>query len=366
LKGHLITCLTLDEARRFETRRYVGLGPFYPESNNSKRQILARLRILWDVIADLKRVQPGDICFLHAEGLILGPYIFKSGFYESQDLPSILSSPNLNPENWWSNRDEFENLSVEGYGYVAVLDRPEGCNSGGADLMALFLRQSLGIFNGIPPRFMYGDTKKIVKPLLYHEISQMLEMVDFNGNWTVSPGPMYPLDNLNRISLDLNGYRGHLFCEKILEAWLMENMSPMGRQYQEVVDLIGNFEYYGNGIYTYYTNFLDAIAYNLPESDTLGRCRHCGNVLRNFATDIRLIELKRDRLADGLRTIEQVRGYMEWAVSVLNPRSRITGYLIALGFDEEYRSFLRRNSRNDIQLLRYVLENGALYLQRFR
>jgi hypothetical protein len=366
MKGHLITCLDIGEVRRFEAQRFVGLGPFPPESGSSRRKINARVRIIWDVIADLKRVQPNDICFLHTEGLIFGPYIFRSVFYESRNLPPILSSSNLNMEYWWNNPDEFENVSIEEYGYVASIDKPEGCNSVGADLMGLFLRQSLGVFNGIPPRFMYGDTKKIVKPLLYHEIPQMLEMVNFNGNWTVSPGPTYLVDNLNPISLDLNDYGGHLFCEKILEAWLMENMSPTGRQYRELVDLIGNFEYYGNSIYTYYTNFLDAIAYNLPESNTIRRCQRCNNILRDFATAIRVIELKRDRLADGLRTLEQVSGYMEWAIRVLNPRSRTTGYVIASDFDREYRNFVRSNTRNDIRLLKYVLENGALHLQPFR
>jgi len=361
LKGHLITCLSTEELHKFEMQRYVGVGPFYPSSSNSKRQVSARLRILWDVIADLKRVQPGDICFLHAEGLIFGPYVFKTGFRESQSLPEILRSINLSLELWWENLDEFNNLNIQEYGYVAAIDRPKGCNSDGVDLMNLFLRQSLGIFNGIPPRFMYGDTKKIVKPLLFHEIPQLLEIVKFNGDWSIISGVAYPINSLSHISLNLSDHDGHLFCEKLLEAWFMENMTTTGSQYKEIVNLIGEFSYYANSIYTYYTNFLDVIAYNIPQDKILQRCEKCRNVIRSFADDIRIIELKRDRLFDELQTVYQVEDYMKWARDVLNPAGKVTGYIVASAFNKEYKNYVKNNK--DISLLQYILRKGALYLQ---
>lgn len=363
MKGHLINCLNIDEVQTFEEERYVGLGPFYPTSRSTKREISTRLRILWDVIADLKRVQPGDVCFLHTKKQIFGPYVFKTGFRESQALPGILRSSNLSLENWWDNRSEFDNIRMQEYGYVASIDKPEGCNSRGADLMELFLRQSRGIFNSVPPRFMYGDTKKIVKPLLHHEVSQMLDIVDFNGDWASSSGPTYPAANLRSICLNLSDYSGCLFCEKILEAWFMENMATTSSQHAEIASLIGNFTYYANSIYTYYTNFLDVMAYNAPQ-DGLSRCDRCGGVIRNFANDIRVIELKRGRLADGLKTIDKVGGYMKWATTVLNPTAHVSGYIVAAGFNEEYLDFIEANNESDIHLLQYELENGTLHLER--
>ncbi len=129
MKGHLITCLSSNDLEDFDSNGYVGLGPFYPRSDSTRRQVGARLRILWDVIADLKRVQPGDICFLHTEGYIYGPYVFRSGFLESRALPNILRSPNTTLDNWWDHRNEFDGLYTEGYGYVASIDKPRGCNT---------------------------------------------------------------------------------------------------------------------------------------------------------------------------------------------------------------------------------------------
>jgi len=365
MKGHLITCIDVAARHDFENQRYVGLGPFYPNPNATKRQIRKRLQILWDVIADLKRVERGDICFLHTKGSIWGPYIFKTGFRESQTLPPILSSPKLTFQNWWDNRDELDNIKMKDYGYVAAIDKPEGCNSNGEDLMGLFLRQSLGIFNSIPPRFMYGDTKKIVKPLLNHEISQLLEMVNFNGNWNIAPGPISPIEDFNDIFLDLTNYDGHLFCEKILEGWFMENMAINGKQRGEIANLIGNYTYYANSIYTYYTNFLDVIAYYAPHDFIMNRCEPCKSVVRNFANDIRVFELKRDMLSDNLRTIDQVRRYMEWAKTILNPTAQVAGYIVAAGFDNNYRDFIRNNRDTNIHLLQYILKNGMLHLQLF-
>jgi len=366
MKGHLVTCINISELHKFDTNRFVGLGPFYPTDTRTNRRITARLRILWDVIADLKRVQPGDICFLHSEGRIFGPYIFNTGFYESRRLPTILRSKNLSPDAWLKNRQKFSKIKTQGYGYVAAISKPIGCNDNGVNLMELFLRQSMGIFNGIPPRFMYGDTKKIVKPLLCHEVSQLLKMLSFKGKWGALKGRIFPIANLKSISLDLSDYDGHLFCEKILEAWFMENLESSSSGYNGIEKLIGKFTYYANSTYTYYTNFLDVLVYSLPHNFNLKQCKLCGNMVRDFASDIRLIELKRDRLSDNLSTIEQVQGYMKWAKSVLNPKAKVSGYIVAAGYNKEYISFAKSKSVKNIQLLQYKLKSGVLSLHKLK
>jgi hypothetical protein len=252
-KGHLITCLNLGEVKNFDQNRYIGVGPFYPDSSNTDRKVGARLRILWDVIADLKRVRPGDICFLHAEGKIFGPYLFTSTFKESRQMPNILRSANITHDFWIKNKAQFSKISMDEYGYVASIAKPKGCDANGSNLMELFLKQSQGIFNGIPPRFIYGDTKKIVKPLLYHEISQLLEIVEFTGNWTLLPSNNYDTNGLSDIMLDLTDYGGHLYCEKLLEAWFMENMYTGSSYHKIIKQIFGNYDYYANSIYTYYT-----------------------------------------------------------------------------------------------------------------
>lgn len=364
IKGHLITCLDLDAVKEFDLNRYIGLGPFYPSSNSTDRKVGARLRILWDVIADLKRIRTGDICFLHAEGLIFGPYIFSSTFRESQEMPPILRSSNLTYRNWKDHKSEFDAINMEDYGYVASINKPSECNTTGSDLMKMFLHQSLGIFNGIPPRFMYGDTKKIVKPLLYHEIGQLLSMLDFNNNWDLLPGNLYPVNSLNEISLNLSSYSGHLYSEKILEAWFTENMSAEGSQYQQIIDIIGNFNYYSNSIYTYYTNFLDIIAYNISEDYVINRCEDCNSVKRDFANEIKVIELKRDSVSNVSSVVNQIMGYLKWANTVLNENTSVVGYIVANGFNSDYKNYTQNNS--NIHFVQYSLDNGALNLQEMR
>lgn len=356
-KGHLITCLSIDEIRRFEEELYIGLGPFYPREGSTNRQIGSRLRILWDVIADLKRVQPGDICFFHANGLIFGPYIIKSTFRESLNLPEILKSTNLSYENWIERREEFSDLNINEYGYIASIEIPDGCNRDGIDLMELFLRQSLGIFNGIPPRFMYGDTKKIVKPLLYHELKQLLQIVGFEESLEFTIVDLNEeIDTLDEISLNLTSYNGHLYSEKLLEAWIIQNISANGDHYNELTDLFGNFNYYANSIFTYYTNFLDVIAYNIHEEYDIGNCPNCSNIIRNFANNIKVVELKRDRINNLQTVITQIRNYIRWAQTILNPNTDVTGYIIANGFQENIDQYRQEN----LFFIRYSIENTSL------
>ncbi len=160
-KGHLINCIDRGKVKAFDENGYVGVGPFYPASNATNKQIGARLRIMWDVVADLKRAGPGDVCFLHSEGQIFGPYVFTSTFKESASMSPILQSLNITYDYWVANKSMFDEISMDDeYGYVASIQKPLGCNDSGIDLMDLFLNQSRGVFNGVPPRFMYGDTKK--------------------------------------------------------------------------------------------------------------------------------------------------------------------------------------------------------------
>ncbi len=139
----------------------------------------------------------------------------------------------------------------------------------------------------------------------------------------------------------------------------MENMSSMSMQYDEITNILGQFNYYANSSYTYYTNFLDVIAYNIPENYTQTRCNHCDNVIRDFANDIRVIELKRG-YSNVPEAISQVRGYMKWARAVLNPNSHVTGYIVANGFGNINEQSINNSG---IHLIKYNLNEGELNLE---
>jgi hypothetical protein len=361
-KGHLITCLDKTEVKTFDESGYVGTGPFYPGSDATAKQLGGRLRILWDVIADLKRARPGDVCFLHSEGQIFGPYVLTSSFKESASMPPILRSSNITHEYWVTNKSLFDDINMDEYGYVASIEKPRGCNDKGTHLMELFLNQAKGIFNGVPPRFMYGDIKKVVKPLLYHEIVQLLDIVQFNGDWSPSQASPFQTAHLSDITLDLSDYGGHLYCEKLLEAWFMENMYPDSAQHELIESMIGKYDYYSNSTYTYYTNFLDVLAYDLDSNYVLSHCDHCNSVNRDFAQEIRIIELKRDYIGDPAWVVDQVEAYVRWAQAVLNPRATIRGYIVAAGFGEGYQEM--KASKPHIAFIQYKITTNGLNLER--
>lgn len=361
IKGHLINCINMDEVNAFDQNGYVGVGPFYPASTATDRQIGARLRIMWDVIADLKRARPGDICFLHSEGQIFGPYKLTSTFKESASMPPVLQSSNITYEYWIKNKSQFDGISMDEYGYVASIQKPRGCNDGGIDLMDLFLNQSRGVFNGIPPRFMYGDTKKIVKPLLYHELIQLIEMVQFNGDWTPINITPYQTSQLSDISLDLSDYGNRLYCEKLLEAWFMESMYSSTSAFNEIQSIIGNFDYYANCTYTYYTNFLDVFAYNIDSNYNLSSCEQCNNINRDFAENIKIIELKRDYIPNPSWVVNQVEAYMKWAQAVLNPNASVSGYIVTAGYGRNLQSV--KNSNPHITFIKYNISGAGLNLE---
>ena len=351
----------MEDVETFDENGYIGVGPFYPDSSATDRQIGSRLRILWDVVADLKRVRPGDICFLHSEGQIFGPYILASTFKESASMPPILQSLNITYDYWIKNKSHFDEISMDEYGYVASIQKPRGCNDEGIDLMALFLNQSLGIFNGVPPRFMYGDTKKIVKPLLYHELIQLNDMVNFNGDWSPVNAATYQTNRLSDVSLDLSDYGNRLYCEKLLEAWFMESMYSGNSSYSDIQSIIGNFDYYSNCTYTYYTNFLDILAYDIDSNYHLSSCKQCNNINRDFAENIKIIELKRDYISDPSWVVDQVKNYMKWAKTVLNPNASVSGYIVTAGFGRNLRSVKASNPH--ITFIKYNISENGLNLE---
>lgn len=361
MNSHLINCISMNELERFVQCGYVGVGPFYPSPNMTNRQVSKRLQILWDVIADLKRVRPGDVLFLHSEGIIVGPFIFETTFLESAQLPPILQSHNLSPDQWLSSLSEFSQIQMEEYGYVAAIVEPSDSVHNRANLMEIFLRQSMGTFNAIPPRFMYGDTKKIVKPLLRHELLQLLDILNHSTSLEVSQSSNYSTSGLREIELDLHNYGGHLFCEKILEAWFMENMHPSSNNYEMVSSILGEFNAFSNSIYTYYTNFLDVFAYHESTTSNITYCNSCNSMIKNIISDMKIVELKRDWISDYNSILGQVQSYLRWACSVLNPNANATAFIVAAGFSQE---FIREAANQQVFLLRYVFTGNGIELQR--
>ena len=119
---------------------------------------------------------------------------------------------------------------------------------------------------------------------------------------------------------------------------------------RRIVDELGPFSYYAQIVFfLYYTNFLDIIAYNIPEDYVIHHCESCNSVERDFANEIRVIELKRDYIPDVALVVNQIAGYMKWANTVLNENASVTGFIVANGFNSDYKYFAQ--SSNNIHFV---------------
>lgn len=369
-KGHLITCVSKTAYNEFIECGYVALGPFPPKTPTSDSGLRAGLRINWDVIADLKRVEEGDYCFLHArrDQTLYGPFRLGSYFFEMANLPTFLRSANLTFDVWSQARDRLTNITYNDYSYRAVLRKPANIGIRSAPLMEIFLRQALGKVNSIPPRFQYGDTKKVVKPLLHYEIRELCSILgvslDEVGEWKdCRPGVEEEIKAGRPIRLDLELEGGEIAFEKVLEAWVMNEMRSAQASQSQLLNLIGEFDYFGNAIYTYYTNFLDVIAYTAVD-ETPRRCEHCGSATRNLCEDARILELKKGYLSGEPKEISQLRTYMDWCREILGENAHPEGYLVAASYSEPYLERACEVVGDDVVLLQYTAsEDGDIMLE---
>ncbi len=181
----------------------------------------------------------------------------------------------------------------------------------------------------IPERWKYGDMAKTVRPILGNEIDNLRELLIRNNlgkflNNTINPKN---LNGFNEIRLLLTSSTGELYTEKILEAWLLENLTNNGNNvtsYQEVTKLFGNLNIFGNTIQAFYLDFIDIFGYIKDKN--------------GYEYGFKVIELKKGEPNTYPQTIIQLTKYMDWITTELagGDALKVEGIIVANNFGDDY------------------------------
>jgi len=360
-RAHVITCLDEDEYYYFIENGFAGLYPIKVARDKigNIRAYAAKIGTNWDVIADLKRVKPEDLIFIHikGEGYIYGPFEATSYFLESEDMTTCFKSENLNIDFW---TEHYEYCEFEDYPWRVSIKSIDGLTGEiGFDAKELFKLKAFGFVQSLPDRFLYHDKPKIVKPLLTNETELILDFLKkVNTESALGVQPMN-LENFSKIKLNLKPHNTGVYREKILEAWLMENVTNNGDNiaaHQNVIEIFGKRQHFANSIFTYYTNFLDILLYDTAENN-IEVCPNCLKYTSKNKNNIFITELKTG-WAD-INAYKQVREYGEWALKVLanNQPNKLTLSIVATGFSDEI------FEKNDVSLIKYQLIEEEPFLK---
>lgn len=364
MKAHIITCDTKERLQEFIDNGYAGVRPIPPKTL-SQRGLSRKLSTNWDGIADLKRVKAGDLIFLHVEKGLYGLFRATSCFKEEKDTPNIYKSKNLNLDYWTENRDYWPPDIEEGYDEIREstgLCRKVGIESiedmyfdKPLDVMEIFKLMSIGEIQTIPVRFLY-DGEKTVKPMLESEKEKMIRLLINSNNGIRSKNFVESCDmrNFEEIKLDLRSYNNKVFCEKILEAYIMENITPNkenAKAHEEVRKIIGEVDFFANTVFTYYTNFIDVF---------------CQKKENEKSRDI-VIELKKGDVGPFPKTLNQIMDYTEWVRLYMekgaHAKDEIIGIIIARKVDDSYIRWKRKNPNSNVKLYTYDFAKDFSYLK---
>lgn len=362
-RAHIITCLDQSEYLSFIQNGFAGLYPIAVDEENTDnyRALSAKVGTNWDVIADLKRVKPGDLIFLHTkgEGKIYGVFEATTFFKESNDIPLPFKSSNLNIEYWAEN---YEAPEFDDYPWrIGIKSIPELSWQEGVSSLELFKLKSIGLIQSIPERFIYHDKPKIVKPLLNHETEVLIKLLREKNSVNFIHIESNELDGFIDINLNLSSYGGELYREKLLEAWLMEHITNNGNnltEYENITSIFGEVSHFANSIFTYYANFLDVLFYK-ELSSTDGNeefCNICSKYTSKNKGNIWVVELKKG-WAD-INTYYQIKEYGDWALKALanNISERLKLCIIAKGFSADLLD------KEDLILVEYELLKNEPFL----
>ena len=360
MRGHIITCLSMDEYNKFIHSGYAGVMPILLNDNDvTTRKLSSKIGTNWDVIADLKRVKIGDYIFLHTQKNIFGPFRATTHFLESPQTPNFLKSHNLKINYWLTHYRQLQDGEYDYFWKIGIESIDGVTKHNGFSSMELFKLRSIGLIQSIPQRFQYHDKPKIVKPLLNHELQKILDLLDtVGGNSPLSFSAM-DLNNYVKIKLDLDSYNGIVFREKILEAWIMENITSNGdnpNEYRNICETIGNAKHFVNSIFTYYTNFMDVLFYDESENPEEEYCHICNKYSSKNKINIRVIELKRNFVSED--TLYQIQEYKDWAVRCLanGDESKVKSIIIGSDFSPVF------HSQTQIKCIKYDISPEAPFL----
>lgn len=365
MNAHIINC-SADIFDHFMRYGYIGVSPRVPKNAEPQAKSQA-IKTNYSMIADLKSVKKGDLLFIHCtngeenpySGKIFGAFEFTTCFLEDPRANRIYKSGNIFYENGWQR---VTNFPVSGYVWQAGIKSYDNlCFEKGFNSTEIFELKYSGKIWSVPERWKYTDASRTTRPFTPAEASEILKLLKRENvgfpNRVVNPKN---LNRFNPIQLylqpDANGY---VKDEKILEAWILENLTNNKgnlRHYRNIINSFGKLSFFGNNMPASYLLFMDIFSYIEIQSEI---------------SRFRVIELKSSALDENTWTaskneLRQLLSYLDWVVTKLagGDSQKVDGILVAYDFDDTYIDYVRKHNRIEkgrrISLLSYRIHNNAI------
>lgn len=346
MNAHIINCDENEFFNSFLPSGYLGVGLVI---KSTTPQTLSRAcRTSYSMYADMKTIRVGDVIFAHAGQKIYGAFKAATEFRENPRTPqhflskNIHYNPNPNKPNsgWRGNITEPANIGY--YRRMAIThftdqQRRNLCFEKGIDSNEVFeLKLKKNIWS-IPERWLYGDTKRTVRPLMENEAFELLKILDREN-----------ADNPNRLSVrpaNLARYIPIQFIlnpdiianEKIIEGWVLENIG----RHTDLDNALGSLTSFGNNMPAGYLKFMDIFGY---QELTTG--------VRKY----KVVEVKKDNCVFP-DDINQLLGYTDWVVENIAEGNykMVESIIIAKDFNNDCINFVNNfNSRDRrMRLIRF-------------
>ncbi|MBI2664122.1 hypothetical protein HYX10_02135 [Candidatus Woesearchaeota archaeon] len=354
MRAHIINC-SEEILNSFLNEGFIAVGVATPKENTSGSK-RAALFANYSMIADMKAVKRGDIIFIHVGQKIHGIFEAATEFLENPDCSRFYKSENLKYALWENNRTFPAEHFVR---QIAIKPHKDLCFEKGFDSEEVFKLKSAGKVWTVPDRWKYTDASRTVRPLTpieANELKTILLRENVEGNLrTFSPKD---LSGFNKLSLMLEPQdSGKLANEKILESWILDNLTLNGdnqSEYENITRTIGRCDYFGNNIPAFYLNFIDIFGYVEKDEEIL---------------KYKVIELKRDGLTDSnwnsdKNELKQLINYLDWVVKIKakGDSKKVEGVLVAKRFSDKYKHYVKERSKvesgNRIRLVAYDVEEN--------
>lgn len=325
MNAHIINCDEEEFFNSFRPNGYLGVGLVI---KSIAPQALSRAcRTSYSMCADMKTIRVGDIIFVHAAQKIYGAFKAATEFCENPRTPqrflstNIHYNPNPNKPNsgWRGNITEPADIGY--YRRIAITHFTDKqgrnlCFEKGIDSNEVFeLKLKKSIWS-VPERWLYGDTKRTVRPLMENEAFDLLKILDREN-----------ADNSRRLAVKpakLANYKPIRFVldpnivvdEKIIEGWVLENIG----RHPDLDSALGPLTSFGNNMPAGYLKFMDIFGY---QQLSLG--------IRKY----KVIEIKKDECSFP-NDVNQVIGYADWVVENIaeGDYKLVESIIIAKDFDD--------------------------------
>ena len=281
----------------------------------------------------MKTIRVGDIIFVHAGQRIYGAFKAVTEFCENPETPQHFLSKNIhyNPDPNRANSGWRGNITAPmNVGYYRRMAITHFTGQQGRNLCFEKAIDSNEVFElklkkniwSIPERWLYGDTKRTVRPLMENEAFELLKILDREN-----------ADSPNRLSIrptNLTRYVPNQFVlnpnivtdEKIIEGWVLENIG----RHSDLDNALGPLTSFGNNMPAGYLKFMDIFGY-----------QQLTTAVRKY----KVIEVKKDSCIFP-NDINQLLGYTDWVVENITEGNHklVESIIIAKDFNNDCVSFV--------------------------